>query len=228
MGVTNFYIFVIKNFIIIIIMWLRAIVALACFALFRIAWHLFRAHTLGRRHRLAGKLERPIRTMVVLGSGGHTAEMLSILSKLSRDTYTPRTYCYAETDTHSSERVKRADECATLVSVPRSREVGQSFSSSVLTTLVAFYAAWPIVWRHRPQLLLVNGPGTCLPICIAAVLLRTLARRPCTIVYVESICRVRTLSLTAHMLRPFADRLFVQWQALARRYPFTEYHGRLS
>jgi beta-1,4-N-acetylglucosaminyltransferase len=47
-------------------------------------------------------------------------------------------------------------------------------------------------------------------------------------VYVESICRVRTLSLTALLLRPFLDRLFVQWPTLAERYSDAEYHGKLA
>ena len=45
------------------------------------------------------------------------------------------------------------------------------------------------------QLLLCNGPGTCLPVIILARLLSIIS--PCTIVYVESVCRVTSLSLTA-------------------------------
>ena len=45
------------------------------------------------------------------------------------------------------------------------------------------------------QLLLCNGPGTCLPLIVLARILSTIS--PCTIVYVESVCRVTSLSLTA-------------------------------
>ncbi|CAI5973510.1 unnamed protein product [Closterium sp. NIES-64] len=53
------------------------------------------------------------------------------------------------------------------LSVYRSREVGQSYLTSVLTTIAATLHAMLLVARVRPQLLLCNGPGTCLPICIA-------------------------------------------------------------
>ena len=56
--------------------------------------------------------------------------------------------------------------------IPRSREVGQSYCWSVLTTIKAcLYAIPQAIWIN-PDLLLVNGPGTCLPLCIAAVLVR--------------------------------------------------------
>jgi len=36
--------------------------------------------------------------------------------------------------------------------IPRSREVGQSYLTSVLTTLRALRIAFGVVWRHRPEL----------------------------------------------------------------------------
>ena len=53
-------------------------------------------------------------------------------------------------------------------------------------------------WISKFQLLLCNGPGTCLPIIILARLLSIVS--PCTIVYVESVCRVTSLSLTARWI----------------------------
>jgi beta-1,4-N-acetylglucosaminyltransferase len=61
---------------------------------------------------------------------------------------------------------------STVLTIPRSREVGQSYLTSVWTTLVALAAAFQMVWGARPDLLLVNGPGTCLPIVAAAVVCR--------------------------------------------------------
>ena len=39
-----------------------------------------------------------------------------------------------------------------MLVIPRSREVGQSYSTSVWTTLVALWTAFAIVFRERPQL----------------------------------------------------------------------------
>ena len=48
------------------------------------------------------------------------------------------------------------------------------------------------------------------------------------IVYVESVCRVETLSATARILYYVADRVLVQWPELQQKYPRTTYLGRLS
>ena len=81
----------------------------------------------------------PIKTLVVLGSGGHTTEMLALLENVDSSVYTPLVYIVASTDDTSLRRVqanntaRRADQIYTL---PRSREVGQSYTSSIFTTTV--------------------------------------------------------------------------------------------
>ena len=135
--------------------------------------------------------EPPIRTMAVLGSGGHTAEMLALLEGLSPATYTPRHYVIADTDHTSAQRVEafevaRASSAAAAVAaadnfellrLPRSREVGQSYLSSIFTTLYALLHAAGMVLRTRPALLLCNGPGTCIPVCAWAFALRFVVGR---------------------------------------------------
>ena len=47
-----------------------------------------------------------------------------------------------------------------MLVIPRSREVGQSYVTSVWTTLVALWTAFAIVYRERPQLVLtLTVPG---------------------------------------------------------------------
>ena len=45
------------------------------------------------------------------------------------------------------------------VTVPRSREVGQSWSSSVLTTAYSLVFSTCVMLRMRPQIVICNGPG---------------------------------------------------------------------
>lgn len=47
------------------------------------------------------------------------------------------------------------------------------------------------------------------------------------IVYVESICRVDTLSMSAWMLYYVADQMLVQWPSLQTKFPRTQYIGKL-
>ena len=194
----------------------------------------------------------PLRTLVVLGSGGHTAEMFALLRALPPSRYAPRVYVLADTDTTSAVKVdaheaaigarlaqdETVDDAAlellsdhALVRVPRSREVGQSFVTSAFTTARATIHAVGLVWREAPDVVVTNGPGTCLPICLAAFASRVLGRRAnaSAVVYVESVCRVRRLSLTGEILYRLriADALFVQWEGLLAKYPRAKYAGRV-
>ncbi|MEW5307780.1 MAG: hypothetical protein WDW36_010156 [Sanguina aurantia] len=200
------------------------------------------------RPKLAGASAR---TLIVLGSGGHTAEMLMMLGALDQSKYSPRVYVVAATDAMSQKKAEgkehtwagggsadsktSAHQAANshqhfhVRSIPRSREVGQSYLTSVLTTLRSLVFAASLVWQERPELVLVNGPGTCIPICAAAFALRFLGLRDSRVAYVESIARTHRLSLSAKILyhSRVADVLFVQWEGLAKSHPRAVYAGRL-
>ena len=177
----------------------------------------------------------PVRTLVVLGSGGHTAEMLALLRRLDRARFAPLLYVLATTDHTSAQRLEAFERdhappgarAPTLFRLPRSREVGQSYLTSVATTLHATAHAVALVFRTMPSLVVCNGPGTCIPVCFAALMLRLLGIRYVAIVYVESIARVESLSLSGKILRHVADHFIVQWPQLARRYPGARFLGRL-
>ncbi len=89
----------------------------------------------------------------------------------------------------------------------------------------------PYTHHIHPQLqqVLVNGPGTCVPICAAALLLRLTHLHDTRIAYVESIARVQSLSLSGKVLyySRVADVMLVQWPEMAQRYPRCRYVGRL-
>ena len=125
-------------------------------------------------------------------------------------------------------RRSRARAAARVAQAHRA-QVGQSYRSSVRTTLLALVDAASAVRRARPQLLLCNGPGTCLPLVAAAALLRGLVRRRCGLVYVESICRVQRLSLTGVLLYRLrlCDALYVQWPELAASHPRARFLGAI-
>ncbi|KAF7847375.1 hypothetical protein BT93_L3024 [Corymbia citriodora subsp. variegata] len=55
---------------------------------------------------LHGKSRRTYSTLIVLGSGGHTAEMLNLLSVLQKDRFAPRFYIAAATDNMSLQKAR--------------------------------------------------------------------------------------------------------------------------
>merc|ERR1711874_419918 len=83
-----------------------------------------------------------ISVCMVLGSGSHTTEMVALSRALDRKVYTPRTYIIAETDLLSKIKIEKeesgTDGDVRLITIPRSREVGQSYISSIATTTYAF------------------------------------------------------------------------------------------
>lgn len=167
------------------------------------------------------KRTNAISTVVVLGSGGHTTEMLELLKSLDPQQYAPLTFIVAQTDTTSLRRVdamniRGADY---IYSIPRSREVGQSYATSILTTMWSLVYTFGLVLRIRPGLLLCNGPGTCLPIAVWTFLGRILCLCEGKIVFCESFCRVKTLSLTGKLLYHIVDIFVVHWAQLQAKFP---------
>ncbi|RXN01170.1 UDP-N-acetylglucosamine transferase subunit ALG14-like [Acipenser ruthenus] len=81
--------------------------------------------------------------------------------------------------------------------------------------------------KDTTRQVLCNGPGTCVPLCASALLLGILGVKKVLIIYVESICRVETLSLSGKLLYHLSDYFFVQWSALKEKYPKSTYLGRI-
>jgi len=107
---------------------------------------------------------RPLKTLVVLGSGGHTTEMLHLIKNLNPEYYDPIVLVIATSDKTSLRRVEayphslpiknknnlteNINEC--IFRIPRSREVGQSYWTSILTTMYSFFFAfWLVGFKVR-------------------------------------------------------------------------------
>ena len=163
--------------------------------------------------------------------------MIKLLGGTDLNKIKPREFIVADTDLMSIQKIKQFETKTTDINLDytvhkiyRSRNVGQSYLTSVFTTLLAFLYTIPLVFKIRPELLIVNGPGTCLPICVIVFVFSRLFLIPkCKIVFVESICRVKSLSLTGKLLYSFrlADSFIVQWAELKQKYPRAIYMGRL-
>lgn len=191
-----------------------------------LAFRIIQLRTKKPHHRT-----KPTRTIIVLGSGGHTAEMLTLTRSLDPDRYTPRIYVVADTDKMSMNKVIEKEDSSEdyrIIRVPRSREVLQSYSSAVLSTIYAIWVCFPLVWREKPDLVLTNGPGTCVPIIVVTALFRLLGfNSDVKMVFVESFCRVKTISLSGKILQWFVDLFVVQWPGLETKAKEAKYIGKL-
>lgn len=178
---------------------------------------------------------RPARILAVLGSGGHTAEMLNLLTDVAGPGCAV-TYAVSGGDSSSAARARALHapagalskvSCA-FYSLPRARYVGESFVKAAPRAAIAVVAAAPMLVRAGPQIVLCNGPGTSAVVALVAVVLNATGLLRARVVYAESVARVTSLSLSGMLLYPFAHRFLVQWPQLLRQYQFVEYHGRYS
>ncbi|WEJ93863.1 UDP-N-acetylglucosamine transferase subunit [Yamadazyma tenuis] len=173
--------------------------------------------------------------MIFLGSGGHTGEMMSILSKVNL-TQLNRIWVVSSNDSTSILKCKEYEDtlktntAPSFISLLRARDVGEPLLSSLKSTIRSFIDTF-LKLRQLPQLpdvLLVNGPGTSVPIAYMLFLFRFLGVGNTRIVYIESLARVNDLSLSGKLLLPITDRFIVQWPAVANRYKRAEYYGCIN
>lgn len=178
------------------------------------------------------KSKGTLKTLIILGSGGHSTEMLRLVETLNEKIFTPKIYIVASTDSKSKEKLIDLEKTLSkktqfhIIDIPRSRNVHQSYVSSIFTTLYSIFYCIPMMLKIRPGLILCNGPGTCVPICFIALIMRIMYISNNVIVFVESICRVKSLSLSGVILYCFADIFLVQWVELRDKYKRARYIGR--
>ena len=175
---------------------------------------------------------KALSVFVVFGSGGHTSEMLQLLMKLENVKYDPCYFVLANTDVTSEGRIRSVKlpllERAKWLKIQRSREVKQSYFSTIFTSLKSLAECFYIIATIQPDLIICNGPGTCVPLCYAMVILRVLGvTQDSSIVFAESFCRVQSLSLTGKLLYYISDVFLVQWPLLAEKYPRAKHIGTI-
>ncbi|CAD5235038.1 unnamed protein product [Bursaphelenchus xylophilus] len=177
--------------------------------------------------------KRPKKLLAVMGSGGHTMEMISLLRLFTEEKEFPkRSYLYYDEASRKKiadfEKEQKNDNYE-IFEVPRSREVGQSYFTSVFSTIKSILVIPALISGLNPDLLLCNGPGTCVPVAVITFMFNLLNIYDCRIVYVESICRVHTMSLTGLILYHLrlCDAFYVQWPQLQKKYPRSIYECKL-
>ena len=82
---------------------------------------------------------------------------------------------------------------------------------SIANLLRNLRLAWRVVGSRRPDVILSTGAALAVPFFLVGRL------RGVRCVYVESLTRTRTLSLSARMIYPLASSFFVQWPGAAGR-----------
>ena len=123
-------------------------------------------------------------------TGGHTTEMLALVRALPNEEFSPRTYYVSSGDAYSVGKAAEFEAsrygCSSVhtVELPRARAVGQSWLTTPLSVMFSLlFCVWHMAVRPLVEpgpepfadVVLMNGPGTCVTICMAVWTLRVLS-----------------------------------------------------
>ncbi|XP_044723818.1 oligosaccharide biosynthesis protein alg14 like domain-containing protein [Hirsutella rhossiliensis] len=186
--------------------------------------------------------------LFVLGSGGHTKEMLMMMDDgFCAFANFHRRYLISSGDRMSRHHLQDYEEqleqlCRAAESSPgthdtrtvtRARRVHQSLWTTPFTSLVSIVDIFSVLLSppaneagrrlRYPRLILSNGPATGFFVALVAHVLKVFFIVPedcMRFVYIESWARISTLSLTGKLLlyTGIADALYVQHQQVAAMY----------
>jgi UDP-N-acetylglucosamine:LPS N-acetylglucosamine transferase len=146
-----------------------------------------------------------MRVLLVCSPGGHLQQMLALKpawGEFERSWVTLR-----KADSESL----LADERVTFGHSPTNRNLKNLARNALL--------AWRLLRREQPEAILSTGAGLSVPFFLAG---RALGIRT---VYVESVTRTESLSLSGRIVYPIASSFFVQWPAVAARYRKARFEG---
>lgn len=136
-----------------------------------------------------------MKVCLVCSQGGHLTETLQILDGFRGHEIFFATY-------HSA----REQEIRQITLAYFTDNIG----TSIFRMLKAFFWAYGILRRERPQVIVSLGAEIALPFFYLGKLfgIRT--------IFIESWCRVNNLSLTGKLVYPIAEVFWVQWPQLLK------------
>ncbi len=157
-----------------------------------------------------------MRLLIVLGSGGHTKEMIRLVDLLGPG----YEYCYivAADDDLSLQKIKLSGPVCRVMR-PRWKNTGLLLSG-LRTLWSSLQSLWALVRLH-PRAIVSTGPGVAVP---ASILSRLLGIK---VIYIETGSRIFSLSASGRIMYRIADLFFVQWPELLPLCPKAVYAGRL-
>jgi UDP-N-acetylglucosamine:LPS N-acetylglucosamine transferase len=157
------------------------------------------------------------RIAVVLGRGGHTAQTFALVDLLgARFSYI---YLIGILDSLTPKKI-RIEGKVLRVFAPRLLPQ-DSRIMSVIRTAVTLLLSLIYLLLYKPVAVVSCGTGLTVPVFYAARLLRVKT------VFIESLSRVESLSITGRLLHGKTDLFLVQWSSLAESVPEAVYGGQL-
>jgi len=126
---------------------------------------------------------------LVCSSGGHLTELKQIIPALQNKDYFFVTMTGPDTKT--------------MINTYLMKDVSRNLLYFVINT----FQSIKIFLKTKPDLVITTGASFAVPFCYIAKLFSK------KVIYIESICRINSKSLSGKLLYPFVDLFLVQWSS---------------
>jgi beta-1,4-N-acetylglucosaminyltransferase len=145
------------------------------------------------------------RILLVASSGGHLSELFQIAKDLNPDERRWITF-------HQGNAPGMLNgEAVTWAHHPTNRNIPNLLRN--------FRLAWTDVRRAKPSAMISTGSGVAIPYAVVCRLFGI------KVVFIESMARMSSHSMTARLIYPFANRFFVQWPQMTAHLKRSEFAG---
>lgn len=151
------------------------------------------------------------KVIFVASSGGHLSEILK-LEKL----FNEYDYLLVTEKTEITIKLKDKYKMDYLKYGPNKNKI-----KYIGTVIYNIFKSIKVLMKFKPSTVLSTGAQVGGIMCFFAKLLGK------KVIYIESLAKVNTLSTTGKMVYPFANKFYVQWESLEKKYKKAEYLGRL-
>ena len=151
------------------------------------------------------------KVMFVCNSGGHLTEMLKLDKVINN-----YNYLLITEKTILTEKYKDRYKIKFARYMSR-KNIVTYFINGIINIFIAIYN----IIKFNPKIIISTGA------CIGAIYCfigKILGKK---IIYIESASRIDTLSGTGKVMYKIADKFYVQWEELEKKYDKSEFLGRL-
>jgi UDP-N-acetylglucosamine:LPS N-acetylglucosamine transferase len=154
---------------------------------------------------ISKRFAEPVELFLVCSAGGHLLQLLAL-----RDAWADRSRIWI-TDDAADTLSLLENETAIFGDAPSSRSARSFLRNTV--------RAWRLLARHRPAAVVTTGAAIAVPFVWLGRLFGA------EVIYIESVTRIESPSLTLRLVRPAASRIYVQWPELVAQVPRARFEG---
>jgi beta-1,4-N-acetylglucosaminyltransferase len=157
--------------------------------------------------RESGRADASANVLLVCSSGGHLLQLHAL-----RRAWEETSRVWVTFDKSDARSLLSGEEVVHAFG-PTNRNIPNLLRNVTL--------AWRVIRRVRPAVLVTTGAGVAVPFAWIGRL------HGARIVYVESLTRIESPSLSCRLIRPIADRVYVQWPELQQALRRSRYVGAI-